>query len=309
MHRVLTVTLNPAVDKFMAVPGFRPGTETYCSGGYELAGGKGINVSRMLQQLNVGTLATGMLGGGRGQFIARELLRENIAADFQPASGETRLNITFTDPRKGQTTRILDPGPVASSADIRAFKKRYSYLLNSCQVVVFSGSCMRGFKADVYQRLIQQARKKNVKTVLDTSGTPLRLGLKAGPDCVKPNRQEAEAVLGRSIRSRADLKAALFNLNPGRVVLLSLGESGLAATDGKNAWSVRPPSAKRLNTVGCGDALLAGFLYAEMRGYEFPQRLCYAVAAGTAHAFKRVPGCASKTAFLRIRKNLQAIPL
>ena len=309
MLPILTVTLNPAVDKFITVKNFCPGTEVRYRSGYEVAGGKGINVSRMLKRLNVGTLATGILGGERGQMISRELLHENIAADFQFAPAETRLNLTLMDPLKRQMTRILDPGPVARPVDIRSFKKRYSYLLNSCQVVVFSGSCMRGFKEDVYRELIDQAKKKNVKTVLDTSGKPLRLGLKAGPDCVKPNRQEAEDVLGRSIRSRADLKAVLATLNRGRVVLLSLGEDGLAATDGKKAWRVSPPSVKCLNAVGCGDALVAGFLYAEMHGYEFSERLCYAVAAGTAHALRRIPGHASKAAFLKIKKNLKAIPL
>ncbi|MFA5260403.1 MAG: 1-phosphofructokinase family hexose kinase [Candidatus Omnitrophota bacterium] len=309
MLPILTVTLNPAVDKFMVVPGFCAGAESHCSHSYEVAGGKGINVSRMLKRLNVDTIATGILGGGRGQFISRELLRENIPADFQLLQEETRLNLTLTDPLKGQTTRVLESGPEVKPADIRAFKKRYSYLLNSCQVVVFSGSCMRGFKEDVYQSLIQQARKKGVKTVLDSSGKFLRSGLKAGPDCVKPNRQEAEDVLGQSICSRSDLKAALATLNPRRVVLLSLGEEGLAATDGKKAWTVRPPSVKIRNTVGCGDALLAGFLYAEIHGYEFPERLCYAVAAGTAHALRRIPGYASKAVFLKTKRILKAVPL
>ncbi len=309
MPLVLTVTLNPAVDKFLTVPYFRAGQEVQCFHSYEVAGGKGINVSRMLKWFKVGTLATGILGGGRGQFILKELLREKIPADFQTGHGVTRLNLTLLDPSQGQITRVLDPGPEVRTSEIRAFQKRYSYLLNSCQVVVFSGSCMRGFKHDVYQGLIQQAKKRDVRTVLDTSGPFLRLGLKARPDCLKPNRQEAEEILGSRIRSRAEIKAALAALNCGRVVLLSLGKDGLAATDGKKNWMVKPPAVKIFNAVGCGDALVAGFLYAESRGYEFSQRLCCAVAAGTAHALRRVPGVVLKIEFLKIRKQLKAVPL
>ncbi len=309
MLTILTVTLNPAVDKFMTVPHFCAGTEVHCSESCEVAGGKGINVSRMLKRLKVGTIATGILGGERGQFIVRELLREKIPADFHWIPRETRLNFTLQDPFTGRTTRILEPGPEVKLPDIRAFQKRFSYLLNSCQVVVFSGSCARGFKEDVYQGLIREARDKGVRAVLDSSGKFLSLGLKAGPDCVKPNRQEAEDILGRSLRSRADLKDALAILNRGRVVLLSLGEEGLAATDGKKAWLVSPPAVNIRNPVGCGDALVAGFLFAESHGYEFSERLCYAVAAGTAHALRRVPGGVSRAAFLKMMKKLKAIPL
>ncbi len=250
-----------------------------------------------------------MFGKGchAGTYILEELKRERIPADFQHIPGETRTNFTVVDTERNIVTRILEEGPAVRRQDLRAFKKRYSYLLNSYQYVVFFGSCLCGLKTDFLQGLIREAHRKNLKTFLDSSGRTLSEGLKAGPYCVKPNQKEAEQILGRKIRSLKDLKAVVSRMHQQgiTIVLLSLGAEGLLGSNVEECWQVTPPRVKAETTVGCGDALLAGFIYAEIQGYEFREQLCHAVAAGTAAAVNRRPGVLNKTCMAEITKKVK----
>ncbi|MFA6356514.1 MAG: hexose kinase [Candidatus Omnitrophota bacterium] len=287
---VLTITLNPAVDK--TVKGARAKLS---------AGGKGINVSRALKALGVGSVATGFAGGDTGKFIRSALKKERIESRFMEIRGSTRTNLTYIRPG-GKAARRIEKGPVISAAEFRQFKKIFTGLLRGRKYAVFSGANANGLPASAYRELISIAKKNGVKAVLDTRDAALKEGLKAKPDIVKPNVDEAQYIYGKRPVSVIGIKAALkcFRAKGAGTALLTLGASGAAASDGKHAIFVRPPKVRAANDVGCGDAFLAGFIAYRLKGKDLGESVRAASAAGTASAAGLVPGSFNKKDFLWI---------
>ncbi|MFA5335157.1 MAG: 1-phosphofructokinase family hexose kinase [Candidatus Omnitrophota bacterium] len=278
---VLTITLNPAVDR--TVRGAREKLS---------AGGKGINVSRALKALGVGSVATGFAGGDTGKFIRSALKKERIESRFMEIRGSTRTNLTYIRPG-GKISRRIGKGPVISAAEFRDFKKIFARLLRGRKYAVFSGSNANGLTASAYRELIGIAKRKGVKAVLDTRDAALEEGLKAKPDIVKPNIKEARYICGKN-----PLKC--FRVKGARTVLLTMGAAGAAASDGRHTVFARPPKIKAANDVGCGDAFLAGFIAYRLKGKDFSESVRAASAAGAANAASLVPGALNKKDFLWI---------
>ncbi len=289
---ILTVTLNPAVDKTMRISRFELGRDHRFGEPHFSAGGKGLNVSRALKKLGVKALATGFLGGPDGELIERILRKEKIDQDFVPVSGNTRTSLTVINTGTRQSTRLLEPGPRITGRDLREFKRKYAGLLGRCRAVVLSGRNIPGAGDDAYRLLVRTARRMKRTAVLDTSGIPLKEGIKAGPDLIKPNLEEAEYLLGEKLRTQSKLvKAvrALFSRGCGTVII-SLGRGGAIAYDGRDCFLARVPVIRKVNTVGCGDAMIAGFLSGQIKGQGLARSLSLAVAAGTANALTITPG-------------------
>ena len=304
---ILTVTLNPAVDKTVRVRKLLPEKEGRFSGGRLSAGGKGINVSRALKELGIPTLATGFCGGPSGKLIRAALDREKIPHDFIAISGETRTNVTIRETSTGRLRRVLQKGPSVTRQELEKFRRSFRPLARRAAAVVFSGRNVGGAGEGFYAELIRLARRLGKKTALDTSGRPLAAGLKAKPYLVKPNRAEAEFVMGKKLRTPRALRKALeyFGKQGISVVLISLGREGAVASNGREFWRVVPPRVKAVNTVGCGDALVAGFLYAESRGLSFCETLRTAVAVGTTNALSLTPGHLRRSDIARISRGIK----
>lgn len=289
---ILTVTPNPAIDKAADVDHFVPGknhrvTNVHCS-----AGGKGINVSRALKRLRVSTIASGFLGGPEGEFIEAALKKERIHHRFVPIEGETRTSLAVIDKRNGKITRILEEGPAVKQKDLAAFRKEFNALLQNCAFVVLSGRNIPGAGDRFYYELIRAAGRRHKRVVLDTSGAPLLKSLVAKPFLVKPNLSEAREILKKTLSGRAALKRGLnhfLQAGAGNVII-SAGDKGAAASDGENYWLAVPPKVKVVNTVGCGDALIAGVLSVLVKGGRFAEAVRFGVAAGTANAMSIRPG-------------------
>lgn len=296
---ILTVTVNPAVDVMVMLPssgGLRMRRSTNC---VLSAGGKGVNVARVLRILRARVLAAGITGGETGEFFQKLLRKENIPAAFLPVKGPTRLNVTIPGPRPGGRSRVIQEGQRLTPKEIQRFEIRYRQWLRRSRLVVLAGRNAVGAPVDWYARLVRLARKEGVPAAVDTSGASLAAALKAKPFLIKPNRAEAEAILHRRLDSPARIKKALKNFHGHgiRVVLLSLGARGAVASDGNNIWYARSPladlasggpsRARAVNDVGCGDALLAGFLSAFKRK-SLPEALRRGVACGTANALNSV---------------------
>ncbi|MDD5270491.1 MAG: hexose kinase [Candidatus Omnitrophica bacterium] len=282
---VLTVTLNPAVDR--TVNGARVKLS---------AGGKGINVSRALKALGVDSIVTGLAGGKAGDFIRSALRRERISERLVGIRGESRKNLTVIG-RGGKITRRIEKGPAVSAEEFREFKKMFAKLLRGRRYVVFSGANANGLKDSAYAELIGIAKKNGVMTALDTRDAALKEGLKAKPDIVKPNIKEARYICGRDPMGCLRAKGA-------RTVLLTMGRAGAAATDGKDKVNARPPRVKAVNDVGCGDAFLAGFIAYRLKGKGFKESVRAATAAGAANAAAKaaclVPGSFKRKDFLEM---------
>jgi len=289
---VLTVTLNPAVDKLVKVKKFLPGQDHRVCAIFRSAGGKGINVARALIHLGVSACATGFIGGPSGFFIRDVLQHEKIPADFLNLSGETRTSLTVLDQSSQQLTRILEPGPILSRRQQREFLLKYSTLAKKVRFVVLSGRNAYGMADNYYAHLIRIASRLKRKVILDTSGPAFVKGVSARPFIIKPNLEEAEYFLARRLSRLADLKKALsLFLKKGiSIPIISLGHRGAVASDGSQFLFAQAPKIRACNPVGCGDALVAGFVFCLLKGYPFSRALQTAVAAGTVNALNEHPG-------------------
>ena len=292
---IVTVTLNPAIDKIIKVKNFKTEQDSRENGISLSAGGKGVNVSRVLKNLNAKTIATGFLGGFLGLYIQKEFNKEEIKHDFLQISGQTRTNLTIIDSHQ-KITRVLERGPRISRRALIAFKKKFRSLLKSCRYVIFSGSIANGLPEAIYADLITIAKQKNIKTILDTSGKPLQPGLRARPWLVKPNREEAESVVGYKLNSSRRKKRAVkyFHKIGIETVIISFGAKGIVASDGKEILHADTPKLKCQNNVGCGDALVAGFVFAHQRGYGFKEAVRFSVCCAAANVRNLQPGSIEK---------------
>lgn len=254
---ILTVTLNPAVDKTYTLSNLVPGNVNRVETMVNLPGGKGINVARIAQQLGAEVTATGFLGGYSGRFIQDEL-EGSLNCSFVPIEGESRSSINILG-KDGYVTEVLEPGPVISDREWQTFLKHYSELASEADIIVLSGSLAGGIPQDAYRVLIEMAKKQEKKVLLDTSMEALREGIAGLPYLIKPNRKELEYLMGRRLDSGEKLLEAGHYLQEKGIanVMISMGDKGFYFLGSGQAFLVRPPKIKAMNTVGCGDSLVA----------------------------------------------------
>src|SRR5881275_2568673 len=206
---IITVTLNAAIDKTLAVPNFRLGRRHRAVEQTAMAGGKGVNVARVLKALGQPVIATGVAGGSTGTRIIEQLTNEAILNDFVRIREESRTSTAVVDPTTGDQTEINERGPAVSEAELELFVDKLLYLAKGAAVCVFSGSLPRGVPADLYGRLIADINRLGVLTVLDSEGEALRLGTRAEPGIVTPNEPEAEELVGHEFSDDEDKPAAV----------------------------------------------------------------------------------------------------
>jgi len=279
---VLTVTPNPALDRTLRVDELAFGGVARVQGVREDPGGKGINVSRVLRQFGCPTAALGFLGGSAGRSLAKAVAALAIEADFIAVPGETRTNLTVTDGER--EIKVNEPGPSVSLSAVDALIARVRQRARSSSAVVLSGSLPPGAPVDLYADLIRLIRDEGSKPVLDTAGAPLAHGAAAGPYLIKPNRREAEVLLGIPLDTDDALREAMRRLSGYGIpiVALSLGDGGaVCACDGMSWRAEVPPVAVR-STVGSGDAFLACLLLALLGGADPSIALTVGTAAGLA---------------------------
>lgn len=258
---IITVTLNPSIDVAYQLETFQLDGVNRVQDVRKTAGGKGLNVTRVLQQLGDPVLATGFLGGGLGQVLAQELDRQGIGHSFQEIAGETRNCVAVL--HQGQQTEILEQGPEISPEEAQAFTAHFKELLAEAQWVVFSGSLPKGLPVDFYVSLITLCQEAGVGVLLDTSGASLEAVLEssARPNLIKPNLEELSQLVGREVSlDLADLKALLAHERFAGIdwIVVSLGAAGAFAKHGDKYYRVRIPKIEVVNPVGSGDSTVAG---------------------------------------------------
>ncbi len=282
---ILTVTLNAAVDRTVAVPNFRLGQRHRAVEARSTAGGKGVNVARALRLLGKPVIATGLAGGATGTRLLEQLRRESVMTEFTRIAGESRTNLAVIDPTSGHQTEINDRGPEVSAEEVELFVERLLYLAQGASVCVLAGSVPPGAPDELYARLVAALRGLGVLTVLDTDGEQMRAGLRAGPAVVAPNVAEAEEAVGHEFNDADDLAlglTGLLEMGAGEAIITS--ETGCVAIVGEGAerrrFEATIDQLEPVVTVGSGDSLLAGYVAARYDGATPRDCLAFGVACG-----------------------------
>ncbi len=240
---IITVTLNAAIDKTLAVPNFRLGRRHRSVEQTAMAGGKGVNVARALKSLGQPVIATGVAGGPTGTLITQALSDEGILNDFVRIRDESRTSTAVIDPTSGEQTEINEYGPMVSEGELDQFVEKLLYLARGAAVCVFAGSQPRGVDADLYGRLIEELKRLGVSTVLDAEGEPLIMATRRGPDLVSPNELEAEGLVGREFADEEDRRAGIAEM-------VELGRAGVDHDPARTAASPCWPTARRSASTG-----------------------------------------------------------
>ncbi|NEB03804.1 1-phosphofructokinase family hexose kinase [Streptomyces sp. SID13726] len=277
---ILTVTLNTALDLTYRVRSLRPHTTHRVTEVVERPGGKGLNVARVLAALGHGVTVTGFTGGVTGRVVQDQLTAVPGLVDaLVPVSGSTRRTIAVVDELTGDTTQLNEPGPTVTSAEWAAFQEAYDDLVPAASAVALCGSLPPGVPVGAYAGLIRTAKAAGVPVLLDTSGEPLRRGVAARPDILKPNATELSELTG----SHDPLRATQDARRRGALaVVASLGPQGLLAATPEGRWRATPPAPTRGNPTGAGDSAVAGLLSALTDQLPWPDRLTRAVALSAA---------------------------
>ena len=292
---ILTVTLNAAVDSTWEVENYIIDSVNRAEKDVPLriAGGKGINVARVIKRLREDVLATGFVGGDLGEFIKRKLDEEKIEHEFISVKGESRECLIIVDPIKKTETVTNGTGPEISSSEVEKFKDFFLKTIPKCKVICLSGSLPLGVSTDIYSYLIKWANEENVPVILDTSNDALKKGILAKPFMVKPTIKEVEEVLhDHNIESDKDIiKAAKYFLDKGaEVVVISRGKEGAIMCTMEDSWKITPPEVDAVNPVGSGDAFVGGFAVAIARGQSILDAVKLGTATGAANAEKLKAG-------------------
>lgn len=304
---IVTLTLNPAVDKAVLVPDLKLGLVHRVVNSEFDPAGKGINVSRVADRLGWPTIAFGFLAGDIGELVAKALDREGVQSHFLRVPGQTRFNVTVLDESSAVATTYNEQGPVVDGERLRELEAEILPWLRVCRVLVLAGSLPPGVPDDVYARYIRLARSVGVMTILDADGEPLRTGVGAGPSLIKPNRVEAEHLVGRELPTIAAVRQAAREVVAGGVetVVISLGAEGAVAARGDRAWLAVPPRLGPRTAVGTGDSMVAGLAVSMVRNQDTVEGLRLGTAAGAAAAMTAGTALALPTEIARLLPEVQ----
>lgn len=277
---ILTVTLNPSVDRALEVGVLIRGEVLRAADSHIDPGGKGVNVSRALLANGVRSTAVVPTGGAEGDQLVDMLRAEGVDMLAVPIAGRTRSNITLAEP-DGTVTKINEVGPVLSDAEFAQVSEAVLDAATSADWVVLCGSLPPGPGLAGFTDLCEKLVAAGVRLAVDSSGPALLAGVTAGAALVKPNREELAEAIGAPLTTVGDVVRACRRLRAegAGAVLASLGSDGAVLVDADGILSGKSPVSVPRSTVGAGDAMLAGFLAAGARG---PEALTEGLAWGAA---------------------------
>ena len=306
---ILTLTINPAVDRTVIVDKLVFEDRGYIDARSEAAGGRGVNASHVLHSFGARTVALLTAGGEAGAKIEQSLAGMGFPFETVRVKADSRTNLTISD-RQGLTIKLNEVGAPLEKDEIRALMKLLEARLTKARWLMICGSLQPGIPPHLYCEMLFMARKRGVRTLLDSDGDALNHALEAKPTAIKPNQQEAERLLGRAIITRSQSLDALERIRAmgPEMVILSLGSRGALAASPEGVFEVVPPRLDVLCPIGSGDALAAAFVWAMNKKKAFYESVRWGVATGTATA--TLPGI-SFPAFDRVKeiyKQVQVRP-
>ncbi|HPZ51455.1 MAG TPA: 1-phosphofructokinase family hexose kinase [Clostridia bacterium] len=283
MTRVLTVTLNPSIDKTVYIKGFKLGATNYIENTHIDMGGKGINVSKALFNFGIDNIATGFMTESHVDKIDRIGIRNR----FYLVEGALRVNTKINDLSTGTVTELNEKGFCIHKKDLTAFIELYEELCPKKGIVVLSGSIPKGVPDDIYAILIKIAKKKGSKTLLDAHGRFLVYGLKENPYAIKPNVFELESIVDRKLKDINDIVDAVKEIKDGATLIaVSMGKEGaLFFKEGRFLFAETFP-IQSISTVGAGDAMTAAMVLSIINGFDLDTTARFATCAGTMTCLK-----------------------
>jgi len=304
---ITTVVLNPAVDKIYFVDNFQVGGLFRIKETITSAGGKGINVSRVIRALGEEVLSLGFKGGRTGEWLVEQLGELGAMTEFIEVEGESRTNNNIIDRINGTETEVLEVGPLITEKNIEEFISIYRKALKKTKIVVCSGGIPAGAKDDIYKILIDEAKKHDIKVILDASGEVLKRGIEAKPYLIKPNLRELGGLVNKELKEISDvLEACRYVQREGvDLVLASLGEKGAILVSKDRAFRVHVPSIKVVNTIGSGDSMVAGVAVALSKGFDLKEVLRLGAACGVNNAQYQAIGVVNRDEVYKLIEEIR----
>ena len=305
--RLLCVSANPAIDRRMVLPNFCSGAVNRASSVDPAAGGKAAHVAFAATALGADVRWLAFLGGPEGESCRQGIAARGVEPLSVQIAARTRTNLELIDESSGEITEVLEPGPSIREEEQAEFLRRFDEELKSHPVVVVSGSLPGGVRASFYREMITRAKNADCIAMLDTSGEALSQSLAAAPDLIKPNRDEAAALLGIQISSIAQAVQAARSLRQRgpSVVILSLGSEGAVAVGDSYALQARAPVVNAISTVGSGDSFLDGWAVGLASAMDPDACLRLAIASGTANCLASSPGVISNDEVQRLLEQVE----
>lgn len=281
---IFTVSLNPALDKTLTLPGFAVNTVNRVQHARLDPGGKGINVSKTVKALGGDTLAIGVLGGAAGGYIKAALDAMELPNDVIITKEPTRTNIKIVDPVLQTNTDINEPGFPISQETLQLVWKKLTQVVRPGDTVVFAGKNPPAMADDCLAHWITQLRSLDVRTCVDTVGKPMALALEAQPDIIKPNKLELSEIMGRPMNTEAEILSAARELTARGVGLVaaSMGDEGAVFVTKDQSLRGYTPKVRVASTAGAGDAMMAALAYYTSAGCSLEETARRAIAVSVA---------------------------
>ena len=282
---IITVTLNPALDKTVEIPDFSLDAVNRITAMRTDPGGKGLNVSKVIAKLGGTSTAVGVLGGTTGRRIADAMDALGIACQFTFVDGETRTNLKVIDPARHTNTDLNEPGLTVDQETLDHMRDALVAAIRPGDIVVLSGSLPKGAPADTYGSWTAACRTAGARVFLDADGEPLAHGLAAKPYLAKPNNHELSRLTGRALETADDLLAAARTLIADGVerVVVSMGGDGALFVSADRAYRAEGLRVPVGSTVGAGDSMVAALAYAAEQGMADADTVRLAVATSAAN--------------------------
>lgn len=284
---IVVLSMNTAIDRVVQIRRFVPGEVYRAERAGSFAGGKALNVARVLRQLDAPVRVVGTLGGGPEQFIREWCERRKVDARWVNITAESRTCMTVVDPESGRQTVVNEPGPSITPVEIERVRDEVERSVAAGDIMCISGSSPPGVPDTFYADLVCSMGVRGVRVLVDASGEPLRAALEARPWAAVPNVLECASALGGT--ADPEVLVAALRVQVGHA-MVTLGARGLLYAHGDGAWRVTPPRIETMNAVGSGDALVAGFLAGTMRGLDGLQAVRLGTACGASNAARFEPG-------------------
>lgn len=282
---IYTVTFNPAIDYVIEVDNFKSGTVNRVKNNEKFAGGKGINVSRVLNNLNVKSIALGFVGGFTGKFIEDSLENQGIKTNFIKVNEDTRINVKL---KSDVETEINGSGPNISSENLNELFKIVESL-TSDDYLVLAGNVQKSVPSDIYSILQKKCILNNVKVIVDTTGDALVATLPNKPFLIKPNNHELGEIFNKDLKSEEEIivyAKKLIDMGAQNVII-SMAEKGALLINKNGIYKASPAKGVVKNSVGAGDSVIAGFLASYSQNKDIVEAFRYGAASGSATAFSK----------------------
>ena len=306
--KILCLGTTPAVQRVMVFRNLTLDAVNRAATTLEGAAGKSINVAKVLKALGEHPVATGFLGGDRGEFLRATLAEKNIESDFVAVSTRTRQCVTVIDEAAGTHTELVEESRPVEPADFDKLMAVLRRRVAECREVVMSGTVVSGGPVNLYFTCTQWAETAGALSVVDGQGTALLEALKARPGLVKPNRSELAATVKGQLKDEAETVRAMrevFERGAQRVVVTA-GQEPTLAFDGKIFWRVSSPRIEAVNPIGSGDAFTAGLVSRLVRGDDLGEACRWGAAAGAANALTFLPGDVNREDVERLAPGVDA---